>query len=60
MLTYKIYKTYDDGSVYVEGDCLSGDTKPVNGIANGSLLMEMDTAKLYKFDATGKVWRAWE
>ena len=36
---------------------LEEDTKPTNGIKNGSQLIEMDTAKLYFFDEKNKVWR---
>lgn len=59
MITYRIYKTYGNGKTYVEGACLSSDTKPTEDISNGSILMEMDTATLYMFDETGAEWRAW-
>lgn len=42
---------------YIEGSCLSADTKPTTGIANGSKLMEMDTSKIYMFDAENAEWR---
>ncbi len=45
---------------YVEGACLSSDTKPTTGVANGSLLLEMNTSTLYMFDEAGNTWRAWE
>lgn len=35
---------------YVEGACLSGDEKPTEGIATGSLILEVDTKKLYVYD----------
>lgn len=41
---------------YGVGDCLSTDTKPTEGIANGSVLHEMDTSKTFKFDAEGSAW----
>lgn len=41
---------------YVEGECLSTDTKPIN-VANGSSLIEMDTGKVYFFDAENGEWR---
>ena len=45
---------------YIEGTCLSSDTKPTEGIANGSKLMEMDTATMHMWDAAGKQWLPWE
>ena len=41
----------------VEGECLSTDTKPTKDIANGSILIEMDTGKIFMFDATNSTWR---
>lgn len=43
---------------YVECTCLSTDTKP-DHVANGSKLMEMDTATLYMFDEESKTWKEW-
>lgn len=43
----------------VEGHCLSTDTKPVTGIANGSILMEMDTGKVFMFDESSLLWKEW-
>lgn len=37
---------------------LSTDTKPSN-VPNGSIFVEMDTSKLYTFDADGKQWNEW-
>lgn len=36
--------------------CLSTDTKPTQNIPNGSVLIEIDTAKGYLFDAESGVW----
>lgn len=36
---------------------LSTDAKPTDGIANGSMFVEMDTGKIYLFDADGATWR---
>ena len=33
------------------------DSKPTDGIANGSMFVEMDTGKIYLFDADGETWR---
>lgn len=37
---------------------LSTDTKPLD-VANGSAFIEMDTSKIYFFDAAGKQWLEW-
>lgn len=42
----------------IEGKCKSTDTKPTD-IINGSLLIEIDTSKLYFFDEASNVWREW-
>lgn len=47
-----------DGKYLIEGRCLSTDTKPTTYV-NGSILLEMDTATLYMWDATNNTWRAW-
>lgn len=44
---------------YVEGSCLSTDEKPTENIANGSILAEMDTSKIYMFDEENHVWKEW-
>lgn len=36
---------------------LSSDTKPTQGVGNGSVFVEMDTSKLYFFDEQNTVWR---
>lgn len=46
------------GNAYCVGTCLSSDSKP-SKVANGSILLEMDTAKMYMFDATNHTWREW-
>ena len=42
---------------YREGECLSTDTKPTDGWANGSKLLEMDTGKVFMFDEANSQWR---
>lgn len=59
MISYRIQKTYDGNKTYVEGACLSTDTKPTD-VSNGSMMLEMDTATLYTYDEANEVWRAWE
>ena len=45
---------------YIEYYCLSTDTKPSGAhIANGSVLLEMDTGTVYFWDEAGSTWRAW-
>lgn len=36
--------------------CLSTDSKPTEGIVNGSMCLEMDTSKFYVFNEAGKAW----
>ena len=40
----------------IESACLSTDTKPTEGIANGSVCIEMDAGKIYFFDEAGSQW----
>ena len=42
--------------ILVESVCLSTDTKPTTGIANGSLVLEMDTGKIFAFNETASTW----
>lgn len=45
-----------DEKILVEAACLSTDSKPTTGIANGSLLLEMDTGDIYAFNEAGSAW----
>ncbi len=61
MLTWQTQKpmglTANGTSVfYGVGDCLSTDTKPTDGVYNGSALYEIDTKKSYKFNAETGTW----
>ena len=39
---------------------LSTDTKPTGDtVANGSCFLEMDTSKIYFYDADGAEWQEW-
>ena len=40
----------------VESACLSTDSKPTTGIANGSMCLEMNTGKIYVFNEAGSTW----
>ena len=55
MLTYKIEKVYNSERSYVEGSCLSSDDKPTE-VANGSMLMEMDTSTMYLYDEENELY----
>lgn len=60
MVTYKETARTTSGKLLIkEGNCRSTDTKPIENIANGSMLMEMDTSTLYLFDEESHTWRAW-
>lgn len=41
---------------YVDAYCLTTDTKPVDGIANGSWLYEIDSGTFYCFDEENRRW----
>ena len=59
MLTYNKIE-WINGKKYVEGACLSTDTKPTSdALMNGSKLMAMDTSTLYMYDEANKTWREW-
>lgn len=48
--------TYEDGTTYMELACASTDTKPVEGVATGSVAVEADTGDKYLFDEDGQEW----
>lgn len=56
MITWTESRGIENGAYYREGHCLSTDTKPTSGIANGSCLIEMDTGKIFFFDQAGGAW----
>lgn len=58
MLSFHEIK-YTGAGKYVEGACLSTDSKPTTGILNGSVLIEMDTGKVYFYDEANSQWREW-
>lgn len=49
-----------DGKSLVQATCKSADEKPTDGIANGSIVLEMDTSTFYAFDEAGGEWLALE
>lgn len=46
-----------EGKGELEYRGLSTDTKPTENITNGSVFIEIDTGKLYMFDAEGTQWK---
>ena len=38
---------------------LSTDSKPTEGVPNGATFVEMNTGKLYFYDAANEQWREW-
>lgn len=61
MITFgstELVRTGDGGNVYLkQGTCLSTDEKPTGNVENGSRLIEMDTGKIYFYDAENGIWR---
>ena len=48
--------TYEDGKLHIGVSCLSTDTKPTEGVATGSILLEADTGDLYVFNEDASTW----
>ena len=44
------------GKDYVEGACLSSDVKPTARLATGSMLVEVDSGKLFLYDEQSERW----
>lgn len=49
-------KSIQNGKHLAEGFCLSTDTKPTNQIANGSILVEIDTGNVFFFNEDASTW----
>lgn len=49
-------KSIQNGKHLAEGFCLSTDTKPTNQIANGSILVEIDTGTVFFFNEDSSTW----
>lgn len=58
MISSTLLNSIPAGEQYIEGVCLSTDSKPTEGIANGSRLIEMDTGTIYYYDKDGEQWLA--
>ena len=56
MVTFKKIKQTVTGKLLAEGECIAADSKPVDIIANGSKLFELDTGSWYFFNESGAEW----
>lgn len=56
MITPSGMRPWDNNKTYFG---LSTDTKPTDGANNGDLFIEMDTSKIYFYDAAGEQWLEW-
>lgn len=60
MVTYTVRSYRENGRYYVEGDALSTDTLPAEGVYNGSVMQVLDvsaqTLTIKKFDQAGGQW----
>ena len=52
-------KVVDTGAEYMELAGLHDDTKPTQGIATGSLFLEVDTGDVYAYDEEGDTGSEW-
>lgn len=62
MITYDGVHNTIDGVVSVNSTLfgLSTDTKPTGAaVANGSCFLELDSSKIYFYDADNAQWREW-
>ena len=58
MLTWKESQYRGNGLYWRQGDCLSTDEKPTEGLYNGSILDEIDTGTRFKLDQENGEWIA--
>ena len=51
-------RVFEDGKLYIDGVCVSTDSKPTDGLVTGSVLIEADTGDVYMFyeDDTTPAW----
>lgn len=45
-----------DAVLYIEGFCVSTDTKPTDRIATGSNIIEVDTGNVFFYDEEAATW----
>ena len=52
-----ILKWVDNAPIsYVELACVAADTKPTDGIATGSICVEVDTGNVFMYDEESSAW----
>jgi len=56
MFTVTKSSSFTESTVLIEAVCLSTDSKPTTGIANGSVCIEMNTGKIFMYNETGSTW----
>lgn len=56
MISFNFISKTNSEKPYCEGFCLSTDSKPTEGIGNGSILCEIDTGKVFFFNETAGAW----
>ena len=56
MFTKSSSKWLTNGKELIEAASLSTDSKPTDGIANGSICIEMNTGKIFMFNEAGSAW----
>lgn len=56
MIRIQESSSYFDGKQYIEGACLSTDTKPTGLLATGSVLIEVDTGDVYMYNEAASAW----
>ena len=52
----KVTRAPDEDVFYIEGSCSSTDTKPTEGICDGSKVEESDTGDVYFFNEDSETW----
>lgn len=56
MIRINNQSSFFDGAQYIEGACNSSDTKPTDGVATGSVLIEVDTGKVFFYNGDTSAW----
>lgn len=56
MVTFSGISRVNSETPYCEGYCLSTDVKPTEDIRNGSILVEIDTGKVFFFNEDSSTW----
>lgn len=56
MVNEAVYNDGDEVKYLQTGSCLSTDTKPTAGIANGSIIVESDTGTVFFYNEDDEEW----